>query len=198
MSTLDPLNGHRNTTLNEAHDTPFSPTIRQFCRHIPSFSSSPSLSSNSSMGSSSFLEDYPLFSPSTPLRSLGIPFSWEKLPGIPKRQLSKKKEPSLKSLLPLPPAGTPISTKKMTDSLGKRDPFFAAFVECSKDDDDDDQDTMGAFFKGSKVTRTLSDRFGFINMYTSCQRACPVSKSIIYIPRSQNPVASRQRPAKSY
>ncbi|XP_057490330.1 uncharacterized protein LOC130776210 [Actinidia eriantha] len=198
MSSLDPLNGRSNIALNEAHDTPFSPTIQPFCRRIPSFSSSPSLSSNSTMGSSSFREDYPLFIPSTPLRSSGIPFSWEKLPGIPKRQLSKKKDPSLKSLLPLPPAGTPIPTKKMTGSLGKRDPFFAAFVECSKDDDDDDQDTIGAFFKGSKVTKTLSDRFGFINMYSSCQRACPVSESIIYIPRSQNSVAGRYRSAKSY
>ncbi|CAL5333532.1 unnamed protein product [Camellia sinensis] len=212
MSSTSTFNGHSKIAPNNT-DTPFSPPLRPSSRRTPSFSSSPSLSSNSSSSSTSsfFHHDSPLFSPSTPLRSfLGVPFSWEKLPGIPKKQLSKKIDPSL-SLLPLPPAGTPtpssFSSKKINSNFHQnsplrkknftsesfrreRDPFFMALMECSKDDHDhdhdDQQNPIGSFnlWKSSKVTRTLSDRFGFINMYTSCKSTCPVSESVIYIPRS--------------
>ncbi|KAH7859593.1 hypothetical protein Vadar_003024 [Vaccinium darrowii] len=179
-SPTTPLNRHARIPPNATLDTPFSPVIRLFSRRTPSFSSSSSSSSDSSRRSSSFHDDSPLFSPSTPLWSSGIPFSWEKLPGIPKRQLSKKMNPSLsKNLLPLPPAGTPPITpskQKVISSDEVRDPFFAALVECSKDDDQD--------LKGSKITKSLSDRFGFIGSYTSCKSNCSVSESIIYVPRS--------------
>ena len=63
------------------------------------------------------------------------------------------------------------------------------FRDCRGGDDDDgdgDQDSgsRNNFFNGAKVTRSVSDRFGFINIYTSCKRTCAVSESIVYIPRS--------------
>ncbi|KAA8538633.1 hypothetical protein F0562_028173 [Nyssa sinensis] len=193
MASAAAFKGRSQIDPNETADNTFStPLIRTSFRRSPSFSSSPSLSSNSSLGSSSFPDDaHSPFGPSSPLRFSGIPFSWEKLPGIPKKQTPKKKDSST-SLLPLPPAGTPIPskkynreeislipTKKYTSQSFRRDPFFAALVVCSKDD----QHSIGNFWKGSKVTRTLSDRFGFVGMNTSCKRTCAVSESIIYLPR---------------
>ncbi|KAL6962011.1 hypothetical protein U1Q18_036967 [Sarracenia purpurea var. burkii] len=210
MSSTAALNRRDEVAPNDGHH-PSPPFVRPSSRRTLSFSSSPSLSStSSSLGSLSFRDDSPLFSPSTPLRPSGIPFSWEKLPGIPKIQLSKKNDTSL-NLLPLPPAGNPTPTKKLIGTheiwsssssppprrknagdTFRRDPFFAALVECSKEDDDedngdDDQDqTDGDSCKGSKVFRTLSDRFTFIATHASCRRNCPVSESIIFIPRSRN------------
>ncbi|KAK3033638.1 hypothetical protein RJ639_033763 [Escallonia herrerae] len=149
----------------------FSTPIRPTSRRTPSLSSSPSFSSDSS------LEESPLISPSTPLRSSGKPFSWEKLPGIPKKQAPGTKDHAV-NLLPPPPARNPAPSKRFTrknftsDNF-RKDPFFAAFVECSKEEDD------GSFWKGSRVTRTLSDRFGLISMYTSCKSTSAVSESII-------------------
>lgn len=181
-------------------------------RRTPSFSSSsPSSSSwDSSFRSSSFSysEEFPLFSPSTPLKFKGIPFSWEQIPGIPKHQGLKKKDSS-GHLLPLPPAGTTTSaaaTKKVLHQeeispkksirfqRDNHDPFFAALVECSKDndggddnDDDEHGSNSGNILKGSsKITRTLSDRFGLINMYSSCKRTCAVSESVVYLPRQSS------------
>ncbi|KAI5668209.1 hypothetical protein M9H77_18062 [Catharanthus roseus] len=177
-----------------------TPVLRPSSRRNSSFSSSPSFSSNSSSGSFSFQDSYDsLFSPNTPLRfSSGIPFSWEQIPGIPKNGTPRKlKEFSSQSdLLPLPPAGNSNSLRKNGQNRGedhhispkkyntnesfRKDPFFAALVECSKDD------SIGDFWKSSsKVSKTLSDRFGFINMYTSCKRTCTVSESIVYLPRSR-------------
>lgn len=139
----------------------------------PSFSSySSSRSCHSSFGSLSFNEDFNLFSPITPLRlSSGVPFSWEKIPGIPKQESINTKE-SLRNLLPLPPARkTSNSSKKYVHEqifLKKKDPFFAAFVECSKDDDD----AFGSLWKGLKIPRALN----------SCKRSCAVSDSLVYIP----------------
>ncbi|XP_075480617.1 uncharacterized protein LOC142521274 [Primulina tabacum] len=110
----------------------------------------------------------------------GIPFSWEKIPGIPKYQESHKSSKSTRSLLPLPPAGNSVSAAAAT----KKDPFLVALMECSKDDHGTD---LGHFWKGSSknfITRTLSDRFGFISMYGSCKRGCAVSESVVYLPRS--------------
>ncbi|XAR62664.1 hypothetical protein NMG60_11017510 [Bertholletia excelsa] len=164
---------------------PFSPPLRPSSRRTLSLSSTSSNSSN---------EEFPLFSPSTPLRYSGIPFSWEQLPGIPKKQLSKKRDPSL-DLLPLPPAGKKFNFQldmrkksqdySSTDSF-RKDPFFAALIECSKDDQQIQDPPAANSWKGLKVSRTLSDRFGFVGMYASCRRACPVSQSIIYIPRSHH------------
>ncbi|KAL6213774.1 hypothetical protein ACLB2K_013216 [Fragaria x ananassa] len=138
----------------------------------------------------------------TPFRISGVPFSWEHVPGIPKKQSlnCKKKEhcssSSLK-ILPLPPTTThqapkkkPSSNPKQTSTFPK-DPFVAALVECSKEEDEE-QDQYSKnngqadiFQWSAKVSRSVSDRFGFVNLYTSsCKRSCAVSQSIIHVPRS--------------
>lgn len=174
-------------------DNIFPSTKYLSSQRTPSFSSSSSLSPcSSSFGSSNFADDSPL-SPATPLRYSGVPFSWEHLPGIPKKKQASKKESSSK-LLPLPPTSTvtPSSRKSnLEDVVGKKnckqtlkiDPFFAALVECSKDDDQD-QGPNSSIWNSAKVSRSLSDRFGFISLYTSCKRTSAISESIIYLPRS--------------
>lgn len=192
-------------------------------RRTASFSSSSSSSlspynSSSSLDSFYFAADNdPLLTPSSPhFRFSGVPFSWEHLPGIPKKQTPSPsshnnhlhQESSIK-LLPLPPPtnhNPAITTKhscnnkKHKNSL-QRDPFFAAMLECSKDIDDhlhdqeeEDEEEITSrsshFWTGSgnnsKVSsRSLSDRFGFINLYSSCKRASAVSESIIYLPSSR-------------
>lgn len=162
------INGHAQVPPYET-DTPYSSTpLFQpiVARRNPSFSSSqsppqPHLSYDS-------------------LEFLGVPFSWEKLPGIPKQQSSKNEESS-RNFLPLPPSAKSNPSKKHNQeeiSSKKMDPFFAAFLKCSKNDED------GNIWKGSKITRSLSARFGFINVYTSCKRGCAVSESVVYVPRS--------------
>lgn len=175
---------------------------RTSSRRTASFSSSSSFSSTSSY----FPDDSPL-SPATPLRFSGVPFSWEQLPGIPKKNninnnVLKKKESFLKQL-PLPPPLTHpnlknlhfnpnIGVKKKFSGSGdhsfRKDPFVAALVECSKGDDDndenDDSTSSKVFLNVGKVSRSISDRFGFVNLYTSCKRTCAVSESIVYLPRS--------------
>ncbi|CAB4319923.1 unnamed protein product [Prunus armeniaca] len=151
------------------------------------------------------------FSLATPLRFSGVPFSWEHFPGIPKKLNSSKKElySSLKRLPLPPPTTTTTSTQKpskkfILDNIGvnvrhknpkghssdfAKDPFFAALVECSKDahDDDDEEEeeeeSNASFSSGAKVSRSSSERFGFVNLYTSCKRTCAVSESIIHLPR---------------
>ncbi|XWS24816.1 hypothetical protein CRYUN_Cryun27aG0017200 [Craigia yunnanensis] len=98
-------------------------------QRTPSFSSSSSLSSSSSsLGSSYFPDDSPL-SPATPLRFSGVPFSWEHLPGIPKKLQNHKKKESIK-LLPLPPPATPPTSKKYNfeDVLTRKKVSVAAEV----------------------------------------------------------------------
>ncbi|KAJ6297307.1 hypothetical protein OIU78_022945 [Salix suchowensis] len=132
--------------------------------------------------------------PATPHRFSGVPFSWEHSPGIPKNQSYKKKDCSSKDLpLPPPAASTSISKRFNSEEIGarkknnndsfRRDPFFAAFVECSKDEDDRDS-SNNSFWAGPKVSRSISDRFGFINLYSSCKKSSAVSESIVYLPRS--------------
>ncbi|XP_027367264.1 uncharacterized protein LOC113873366 [Abrus precatorius] len=164
-------------------------------RRTHSFSSScSSLSPSSSSIESFYFHDDPLLSPASPLRFSGVPFSWEHLPGIPKKQNSKKLQESSLKLLPLPPPTTTHSSTKMTheeprtrkknsiQSVFQRDPFFAALVECSKDDH---EETSGNLWNGTKVSRSISDRFGFISLYASCKRTCAVSESIVYLPSSR-------------
>lgn len=174
-------------TLPIEEETPYStPKFRPSTRWTPSFSSS-----SRSDSWDSFLDESPLFSFNdhspiiTPLKLIGVPFSWEQTPGIPKHGC-KKTETSGRRLLPLPPAGTTTTTTKKWRSqeeispkkrLTKRDPFFAALIECSKDDDHDHH--------GSNILKgSLSDRFGIINMYTSCKKTCAVSESIVCVPRA--------------
>ncbi|KZV40896.1 hypothetical protein F511_05141 [Dorcoceras hygrometricum] len=112
---------------------------------------------------------------------------------MPKRQVSMKKAPSGRRLLPLPPAGNSTSKKlhdqeevspknyQFTNGSLKRDPFFAALVACSKDEHD-----RGTYFgsilkgKSSWISRTL----GFMNTNTSCKRSCAISESIVCLPKS--------------
>ncbi|KAI3736721.1 hypothetical protein L2E82_26705 [Cichorium intybus] len=153
-----------------------STRIRPSSRRSPSLSST----SSSSLGSMSFfLDDSP--APATPLRYFGIPFSWEQFPGIPKKNNSNKD--SSQTLLPLPPSGNsfrksfgkdtaPMLKKFNTSESFHKDPFFAALVECSKDDE---------LVKGSKI-RSSS---GLASVYTSCKRTCEVAESIVYLPRSR-------------
>ncbi|CAN4099916.1 unnamed protein product [Withania somnifera] len=197
--------------VDDQSDTTFStpvfrppPPSAPTRRSQSSLSSSPSHSSNSSLGSSlsfhDILDDHnnsPI-SPTTPLHHFpkGVPFSWEKIPGIPKQIFSKKNNTttSLGQLLPLmpPPAknGNNNIPRKCAAKSFRKDPFFAAFVECSKDDHDQQyRHHDNAIWKSSSKVppiRSLSDRFGFISMYTSCKRTCTVSESIVYLPRSRN------------
>ncbi|KAI9124658.1 hypothetical protein K1719_004580 [Acacia pycnantha] len=183
------------------------------CRRTPSFSSSSS--SYSPYNSSSSLESV-LYcggaddndgdpSPYSPLRfsgGCGVPFSWEHLPGIPKKQTSFKKklhnihQESSMELLPLPPptnnnnnttSSYNYKKKKKKNSL-ERDPFFAAMVECSKGDEEEEDNHhhgRGSKNNNNKVSRSISDRFGFVNLYSSCKNASAVSESIIYLPSSR-------------
>ncbi|KAM7266541.1 hypothetical protein ACFE04_004438 [Oxalis oulophora] len=138
-------------------------------------------SSSSSLSSSSTDNDYssPLNNPARPFRSFsGIPFSWEKLPGIPKNDLihnhKKKQEHNNNDLLPLPP---PASNANKKESFTiRRDPFIAALVNCSRDDQ-----------QSNNARRSVIDRFGFVNLYTnsSCKTNCTVSESMIYVPKSR-------------
>ncbi|XP_018848728.1 uncharacterized protein LOC109011842 [Juglans regia] len=197
MDSLATLSGSSQLVSKES-DTTFPATKYTSSRRTPSSSSSsssrPSLSS-SSFASSYFLDDSPL-NPATPLRYSGVPFSWEKLPGIPKKQVSMKRGPSLK-LLPLPPPTNSTSKRVSSEDVGdrkknnsrqifQRDPFFAAMVECSKDIDDkkSSNSSSNLWNAANKVSRSLSDRFGIINLYASCKRTCAISKSIVYLPRS--------------
>ncbi|CAA3029939.1 Hypothetical predicted protein [Olea europaea subsp. europaea] len=194
-------NGHSQTVSPETEPSFSTPIFwPASTRRTLSFSSSsPSHDSwDSSCGSSiSFNEEFSSLGPnSTPPKLSGrVPFSWEELPGIPKQKSPKKKGSDATSLLPLPPAGNSNPSKKqiqedispkkyMSSDSFRKDPFFAALVECSKDDHDHDQTVRINLLKGSKISRTLSDRFGFINMYTSCKRTCAVSESTVYLPRS--------------
>ncbi|KAE8057131.1 hypothetical protein FH972_013844 [Carpinus fangiana] len=189
----------RPQVVSKEYDTTVPATKYLSSRRTPSFSSSSSLSPcSSSLGSSYFPDDSPL-SPATPLRYSGVPFSWEQLPGIPKKlQAPKKlKEYSSSKLLPLPPltAAAPPSKKFNPENMGdrkkinprqsgfQRDPFFAALVECSKDDDIQES-SNNSIWTGAKASRSLSDRFGFVNLHASCKRTCAISESIIYLPKS--------------
>lgn len=158
-----------------------------------SFSSSNSSSSSSRCFPEDTSSRSPL-SPSTPLRyPSGIPFSWEKLPGIPKRPGRNDSAASLKlsKLLPLPPPVPPRKHGNRPGEVSFRkksppewDPFVAALVECSKDDADlREEDASGSLWTGAKVSRSVSDRFGFTGLYSSCKRTSAVDESIIYVPR---------------
>ncbi|CAJ2629725.1 hypothetical protein L195_g013993 [Trifolium pratense] len=174
-------------------------------RRTASFSScSSSLSPSSSSLESFYFPDDPLLSPASPLRFSGVPFSWEQLPGIPKKHNSNKnKNSSSMKLLPLPPPtittthsskkfnhenDTKIWKKNSIQSSFQRDhdPFFAAMVKCSKDDNE--EITSGNLWNnnnGAKVSRSISDRFGFISLYGSCKRTCAVSESLVLLPTSR-------------
>lgn len=72
--------------------------------------------------------------------------------------------------------------------MTEKDPFAAALLECSKDDDEDDEDEdvdRRGNCGGSNKTlskSSIGDRFGLVNLYGSCRRTCAVSESIVYLP----------------
>ncbi|XP_030528582.1 putative protein TPRXL [Rhodamnia argentea] len=210
-SSTSPRPRPRNRNANPSYPSKSPPPSSSSRRRSPSFSSSSSstssLSSSSSLRSSQFPDEFS-FGPATPLRFSGVPFSWEKIPGIPKKQSSRRSRDcptSLSSnLLPLPPSATPPSSKRYAnEEVGRKkkvygatevaewyqwDPFVAALVECSKDHDQAQDATTNKgidnLWNGTKVSRRIGDRLGLIGLYTSCKRACPISESIIYLPRS--------------
>ncbi|XP_042477304.1 uncharacterized protein LOC122058709 [Macadamia integrifolia] len=191
MDSCIPFTGHGAYLQVEGDNTTIIPIRKHPSSHrTHSLSCSSSVGSSSSFESSSF--DESLSSSSiTPLRFSGIPFSWEQHPGIPKKYHS----PSSKNILPLPPPPPnptsckrfdlePIFTtqKKNNQENYHKDPFVAAFMECSRDR----RGLKNCWKESSKVsrTRTLSDRFGFIGLYASCKNSCAVSDSTVSIPRS--------------
>lgn len=155
--------------------------------------------------------------PGSPARSFGIPFSWEQLPGIPKKQTPKWRKDKQSSFsssssssssttlsllqLPLPPSTAPNPTKSRSFHLRKtsivgmcqRDPFIAALVECSKDGDGVDVSCRGSgFWIGARLSRSIGDRVGLVNAFASCKRSCAVSQSIIRLPGTEGaPARSR-------
>nr|GMD72677.1 putative mediator of RNA polymerase II transcription subunit 26 [Ipomoea batatas] len=164
-------------------------------RRSQSFSSSShSLSSNSSSFASSLSfhgdHHHTPMCPRSPLQFMGVPFSWEKIPGIPKQLYASNKISDERSLLPLPP---PAGKQSFRDEFSPRksagagiggsfreDPFFAALVECSKEERHKSSSKI--------VTKSLSDRFGFMGLYAaaSCKTTCGVSESIVHLPRSRD------------
>nr|GMD70729.1 putative mediator of RNA polymerase II transcription subunit 26 [Ipomoea batatas] len=139
-------------------------------RRSQSFSSSShSLSSNSSSFASSLSfhgDHHTPMCPRSPLQFMGVPFSWEKIPGIPKQLYASNKISDERSLLPLPP---PAGKQSFRDEFSPRksagggsfreDPFFAALVECSKEERHKNSSKI--------VTKSLSDRFGFMGLYAA-------------------------------
>ncbi|KAF8099558.1 hypothetical protein N665_0242s0041 [Sinapis alba] len=169
-------------------------------------SSRRSLSSSSSFSSCSssslvFPADSPLNSPATPLGLIGVPFSWEQLPGKPKdcshRLNHHRRNNDSSVILPLPPHRSttfPVTgknhklnypTKKNSVPVMEKDPFAAALLECSKDEEDEDRRLSGNSGGSSKVLvkNSISDKFGLVSLYGSCRRTCAVSESIVYLPR---------------
>ncbi|KAF2290974.1 hypothetical protein GH714_017710 [Hevea brasiliensis] len=133
------LSVHAQNVLKEC-DTSLLPATKHSSSHR-----TPSFSSFSSCSFSEFPDDFPP-NPATPRRFSGVPFSWEHLPGIPKKPSCKKKDSTVVKALPLPPHTSKrfnleevgiIRKKNSKESFGK-DPFFTALVECSKGDDEED------------------------------------------------------------
>ncbi|CAN6935037.1 unnamed protein product [Brassica oleracea] len=146
--------------------------------------SSSSFSSFSSCSSSSlvFQGDSPLNSPATPLRLLGVPFSWEHLPGKPKdysHRLNHRLNKESSVILPLPPHRSthfPVTGKnKKSNSLSKKnsfpvtekDPFAAALLECSKDNDDDEDEREEERFRGNSggSKSSIGDRWAVLTSF---------------------------------
>ncbi|KAJ4964132.1 hypothetical protein NE237_024071 [Protea cynaroides] len=173
------------------NNTIFPIRKRPSSRRNHSLSCSSSFGSSSSLGSSSFEDSSPL-NPITARHLSGIPFSWEQHPGIPKKILNSRSLPFKNKPLPPPPPNPTASKKfnlepilstqkKNNQDILHIDPFAAALVECSRDRR---REGLKDCWKETKVSRTVSDRFGFIDLYGSCKNSCAVSDSTVYIPRS--------------
>ncbi|KAI3813417.1 hypothetical protein L1987_18139 [Smallanthus sonchifolius] len=68
-----------------------------------------------------------------------IPFSWEKIPGVPKFVASPMRAmtPKINEVLPMPPGSfrQPVRSVSKRMFLWEEDPFLAAMIECTKDCD---------------------------------------------------------------
>ncbi|KAL9668381.1 hypothetical protein QQ045_002762 [Rhodiola kirilowii] len=137
--------------------------------------------------------DSPL-SPATILQFQGVPFSWEKLPGIPKSHETQQTRRKRETLLPLPPPPTASLNRFSTTDLNSRnnkksaaqsekDPFLAAFIECCRDEYNHHQNSKN--MKKMPPTST-NHRFGFFSLYAICKTSGPVAESLVYIPKSSN------------
>lgn len=123
-----------------------------------------------------------------------VPFSWEKVAGVPKQQVPKKEGHSHFHspfrFLPLPPATAPASSlkrlMKTKRPMGKRlgmDPFLAALVQCSKKDDDDKATGQVV----SKTRRTFGYVFDCVKLYAFCGgTSTVVSDSLVSSPRRRS------------
>ncbi|GAU15955.1 hypothetical protein TSUD_41790 [Trifolium subterraneum] len=171
-------------------------------RRTASFSScSSSLSPSSSSLESFYFPDDALLSPASPLRFSGVPFSWEQLPGIPKKHNSNKNKKSSMKLLPLPPptiTTTHPSSKKLNhdidtkiwkknsiqSSFQRDDPFFAAMVKCSKDDNDDNEEiTSGNLWNnnGAKFYFQLQEEALINKLMAGPFEIIPISDPKMYL-----------------
>lgn len=173
--------------------------------HSPSSSvSSASSSSSSPLGPYYFSDEYSPPSPATPFQFSRVPFSWEKLPGIPKKQATtsdpvggnSRKGEQTPLLAPPPPASSTgriggaraIHSKSCLIQSARVDPFFAALVECSKDVEGGGgggEAPEGRVWRAPKsvMPRNSSHLFGaMVSLHGSCKRTCDVSESIVYLP----------------
>lgn len=196
------MDSSRTRTLARRSDPVNFPAKRNTCSRRSLSSSSFSSFSSCSSSSLVFQGDSPLNSPATPLRLLGVPFSWEHLPGKPKdysHRLNHRLNKESSVILPLPPHRSthfPVTGKnKKSNSLSKKnsfpvtdkDPFAAALLECSKDNDDDEDEREEERFRGNSggSKSSIGDRFGLVSLYGSCRRTCTVTESIVYLPRTR-------------
>ncbi|GAB2271932.1 hypothetical protein Dimus_006760 [Dionaea muscipula] len=195
---------HTATAHRRPHPLPLpqppdgDPNVRLTTPKLPS--TRRSFSSSSSFSFSGTSDTNSPVSPSTPLRpsstAAAVPFSWEKIPGLPKtpiHMISTTSSSLRKSIsqLPLPPIPsrekhgyrTAAREKPVANEGLLLDPFLAALIECSKDE-------ARVVCKGSQRSTELrgsrrsssADRFGLLVGY-SCKRTCAVAESLVFLPR---------------
>ncbi|KAF3789168.1 hypothetical protein EJ110_NYTH09782 [Nymphaea thermarum] len=132
-------------------------------------------------------------SPTTPLQSSGVPFSWEHQPGVPKHLMGTPDSRHFcvvgTSLPPPPLSSSPAgaaSRLTASDSIftsrrkikshvkGAHDPFFRALVECSKDQM---AETCWQSPKAPYKFRPASPLRGLDRLQISCKTNCAVLES---------------------
>ncbi|CAL9781941.1 unnamed protein product [Musa acuminata subsp. burmannicoides] len=126
-----------------------------------------------------------------------VPFSWERLPGIPKAQIAIDAR-SPDPLLPLPPPlrSATAGPRKKRPIAGLRpapDAFAAALAVCAKAPRGStigellaaSGSAAGRHRRGSAASAwSISDRLGLLGLYASCKATCAVADSSVYVPRS--------------
>ncbi|XP_031500186.1 uncharacterized protein LOC116264224 [Nymphaea colorata] len=161
----------------------------------------PSSKTRSRSSSSSSLSSFSSSkgSPTTPLESSGIPFSWEHQPGVPKHlqgtctTLTSSRSRHVyvisKHLPPPPlfslPRGSSnrfnfdsvFASRRKKPAGTVHDPFFAALVACSKDQ------VAENCWKGPKACKSWAGRLNLDRLYASCKTNCAVLESQVLLPR---------------